>query len=99
MPCIDYVTEGLDDSRKQTPLNTVIRQTGLNMIVQFCHVFDAMFPISFTDEEYSDEIIECGSIEVKMMLYFQMTILNNVFFSFAMIVFNFNWADSVYTIQ
>lgn len=45
-PCIDYITEGLDDARKQTPLNTVIHQTSLNMLTQFCHVFDAVYPVS-----------------------------------------------------
>lgn len=81
-PCIDYITEGLDDSRKQTALNTVICQTSLNMLTQFCHVFDAMYPVSPSaaiddvdvdaaaddDEQRSHDIIECGFIEVKIAL-------------------------------
>lgn len=80
-PCIDYITEGLDDSRKQTPLNTVIRQTSLNMLTQFCHAFDAMYPASplsatddaddasastsDNDDQRGYDVIECGFIEVR----------------------------------
>lgn len=31
--------------RKQNPLKRVIHQTNLNMVTQFCCMFDAMFPI------------------------------------------------------
>lgn len=61
-PCIDYITEGLDDSRKQTPLNTVIHQTSLNMLTQFCHVFDAMFPPSLSFPTTSQSLSTTAAI-------------------------------------
>lgn len=42
-PCIDYIFNGLNNTRKQMPLNSAIHQTKLNMITQFCFVYDAMF--------------------------------------------------------
>lgn len=43
-PCIDYIIDGLNNMRKQNPLKRVIHQTNLNMVTQFCCMFDAMFP-------------------------------------------------------
>lgn len=41
--------------RKQMPLHSAIHQTKLNMITQFCCVYDAMFCVSTTatDEAYA----------------------------------------------
>ncbi|XP_060518939.1 LOW QUALITY PROTEIN: dynein axonemal heavy chain 10 [Cylas formicarius] len=39
-----YVLEGVLGNRQVDPLNTVIPQTGLNMITQLCHFIDAIHP-------------------------------------------------------
>lgn len=41
-PCIDYIIDGLNNMRN--PLKRVIHQTNLNMVTQFCCMFDAIFP-------------------------------------------------------
>lgn len=108
-PCIDYIIEGLNNMRKQNPLKTVIHQTNLNMLTQFCYVFDAMFPLSQSakssasstsvlsitsstptsvpianptvlssecnEYQYSDDIIECGFIEVTIIFHFTLILV------------------------
>lgn len=61
-PAIAFITEGLDGSQQGIPLKTVIHQTNLNLITQFCQVFKAMFPLD-DGQIYNPENIECGFVQ------------------------------------
>lgn len=39
-----FIHEGLDGTSQGNPLKTVIMQTELNMVVQFCNMYDALLP-------------------------------------------------------
>lgn len=70
---IAFIHEGIDGTTQGTPLKTVVMQTELNMVVQFCNMFDALLP-PFEKEEklsfeapsavlYDTDTIECCFIE------------------------------------
>lgn len=61
-PSIAFITEGLDGSQQGVPLKTVIHQTNLNLITQFCQVFKAMFPLN-DGQIYYPENLECGFVQ------------------------------------
>lgn len=42
---MEFIHEGVDGSNQEEPLATVIPQTTLNMIIQFCHMYDALLPL------------------------------------------------------
>lgn len=69
--CIDCITEGFTDNlHKNKMLKTVISRTSLNMLTQFCIVFDSILSTlssssSTVNEEFPDEIIECVFIDVS----------------------------------
>ncbi|XP_055846772.1 dynein axonemal heavy chain 10 isoform X2 [Episyrphus balteatus] len=70
VPAISFIFEGLDGTQQGKPLKTVIPQTDLNMIVQFCNLYDAIFappPINPDADEpfvnYNPGTLECGFIE------------------------------------
>lgn len=62
---IDFILEGLDGQQQGNPLALVLHQTNLNLLVQFCHVFDAMFAPTPVGEEFDPDAFECGFIEVQ----------------------------------
>lgn len=76
---MDYIIDGLNNVRKELPLKTAIHQTNLNMIAQFCCMYDAVFSTLSTNETATLEtkitstttitndgaIIECRFIDVK----------------------------------
>lgn len=64
-PCIEFIIDGTDGTQQGTPLKTIIFQSNLNMVSQFCNIFDARFPQLESGEEYEADIIECGFITVK----------------------------------
>ncbi|XP_055909296.1 LOW QUALITY PROTEIN: dynein axonemal heavy chain 10 [Eupeodes corollae] len=70
VPTMMFIFEGVDGTQQGKPLKTVLPQTELNMIVQFCNVYDAIFPppkiIQDEDEPFVDydvKTLECGFIE------------------------------------
>ncbi|XP_050088792.1 dynein axonemal heavy chain 10 [Anopheles aquasalis] len=58
---IDYILEGTDGNNQEQPLELVVRQTNLNMVVQLCQFYDALFPM--TSAKYEEEVVECGFIQ------------------------------------
>lgn len=77
---MDYIIDGLNNVRKELPLKTAIHQTKLNMIAQFCCMYDAVFSTLLTNETEALEIkimstattitndeaiIECRFIDVR----------------------------------
>lgn len=72
VPSIDYIIEGLDGQQQGNPSRLVVHQTNLNMVVQFCLVYDAMFEPTFSpprvtgDDLGEVDSIECGFIEVTI---------------------------------
>lgn len=76
-PTITFILEGVDGSQQGNPLKLVIYQTDLNMVIQFCNMFNAMFPIltkeekdalppqNEEDKENEKDALECGFIEVS----------------------------------
>ncbi|XP_058981464.1 dynein axonemal heavy chain 10-like [Musca domestica] len=72
-PAIAFIHEGLDGTSQGNPLKTVIMQTELNMVVQFCNMYDALLPpfekqddLAFGAPEpvaYDTDALECGFIQ------------------------------------
>lgn len=61
---IEFILEGIDGTQQENPLKLVIHQTNLNMLTQFCHLYEAMFVPNVSGEPFDNEEIECGFIEV-----------------------------------
>ncbi|XP_037820573.1 dynein heavy chain 10, axonemal isoform X1 [Lucilia sericata] len=70
---IAFIHEGLDGTSQGNPLKTVIMQTELNMVVQFCNMYDALLP-SFEKQDdlsfgapppvqYDTDTLECCFIQ------------------------------------
>lgn len=66
---IGFIIEGIEGTHQGTPLKTVLLQTDLNMVMQFCYLFDALLPPLERMEavEYSSDVLECIFIEVCML--------------------------------
>lgn len=60
---IDFIIEGLDGSQQGKPLKTIIPQTNLNMVIQFCTVFSTILSSSTGTNNLSPDIFECIFIE------------------------------------
>lgn len=68
-----FIHEGLDGTTQGNPLKIVIMQTELNMVVQFCNMYDALLPpfekqddLAFEASpsvEYDNDALECGFIQ------------------------------------
>ncbi|KAI8122976.1 axonemal, Dynein heavy chain 10 [Lucilia cuprina] len=73
LQAIAFIHEGLDGTSQGNPLKTVIMQTELNMIVQFCNMYDALLPsfeklddLSFgapPPVQYDTDTLECCFIQ------------------------------------
>lgn len=60
---INYILEGTDGNNQEQPLNLVVGQTNLNMVVQLCQFYDALFPMTSASCPYEEEVVECGFIQ------------------------------------
>uniref|UniRef100_A0A1A9ZFQ2 AAA+ ATPase domain-containing protein n=1 Tax=Glossina pallidipes TaxID=7398 RepID=A0A1A9ZFQ2_GLOPL len=72
MQGIGFIHEGLDGTSQGNPLKTVIYQTELNMVTQFCNMYDALLPpFEKVDDifeapapiQYDTDSLECGFIQ------------------------------------
>jgi len=52
---IAFILEGLDGTTQGNPLKLVIMQTDLNMVTQFCNLYDALLPNFVMDSKNYDE--------------------------------------------
>lgn len=67
-PCTESIANGAIDVNKKNSMRTVLYQIHLNMLNQFCCVFDALFPLTSSsklDKQYSDAVIESGFVDVR----------------------------------
>ena len=64
-PCLEFIIDGVDGTDLGDPLKMTIPQTNLNMLVQFCNAYDAMFVPLQSGEQYDEDTIQCGFVEVK----------------------------------
>ncbi|ETN61879.1 dynein heavy chain 10, axonemal [Anopheles darlingi] len=60
---IDYILEGTDGNNQEQPLELVVGQTNLNMVVQLCQFYDALFPQTSATCPYEEDVVECGFIQ------------------------------------
>ncbi|XP_030371764.1 dynein heavy chain 10, axonemal [Scaptodrosophila lebanonensis] len=65
---IAFILEGVDGTTQGLPLKMVIMQTDLNMVTQFCNLYDAMLPIygppdSMTLDEPAVKVYNTDSLE------------------------------------
>lgn len=60
--CIEFILEGVDGSQQGNPLKLVLYQTNLNMVTQFCNVFDAVFAPAESGEPFEDDVLNCGFV-------------------------------------
>ncbi|XP_017478046.1 PREDICTED: dynein heavy chain 10, axonemal [Rhagoletis zephyria] len=70
---IAFILEGVDGTSQGNPLKMVIPQTELNMVVQFCYMYDALLPVYTNVDDiateapeatiYDQDSIECGFIQ------------------------------------
>ncbi|XP_053669700.1 dynein axonemal heavy chain 10 [Anopheles nili] len=60
---IDYVLEGVDGNNQENPLELVIHQTNLNMVVQLCQFYDSLFPMKTATCPHEEDVIESGFIQ------------------------------------
>uniref|UniRef100_A0A182NRZ8 AAA+ ATPase domain-containing protein n=1 Tax=Anopheles dirus TaxID=7168 RepID=A0A182NRZ8_9DIPT len=60
---IDYILEGVDGNNQEDPLECVIRQTNLNMVVQLCQFYDSIFPMKTATCAHEEDVVECGFIQ------------------------------------
>lgn len=78
--CTESIANGAIDVNKKDSMRTILYQTHLNMLNQFCCVFDALFPLTSSsklDKQYSDAVIESGFVDV---LKFEIINLNSIQF-------------------
>lgn len=61
--CVEFILEGVDGSQQGNPLKLVLYQTNLNMVTQFCNVFDAVFVPMESGQPYEDSVLNCGFVE------------------------------------
>lgn len=61
---MSFIIEGVDGTYQGKPLKMVVHRTDLNLVTQFCKVFEAMFPAQASEEKYALDILQCGFIEV-----------------------------------
>lgn len=91
VPSIAFILEGMDGTQQGTPLAPVIFQSNLNMMIQFCNIFDAMFPpLEFG--QYEEEIIECGFVEVIYIFVFCVKIVHLI--SSNLVCLQIYWSNS-----
>lgn len=63
-----YIQDGIDGTIQVEPLETIVKQTDLNMLVQLCKMLDAILPHTENDKiVYDDDVIECAFMQ---SLYF-----------------------------
>lgn len=77
IPCSENIVNGTIRSNNSNHLDTVIHQTHLNMLSQFCCVFDVLFPqavIPKHAKQYSNDAIESGFVDVNFFLRFHLAI-------------------------
>uniref|UniRef100_A0A182IR22 AAA+ ATPase domain-containing protein n=1 Tax=Anopheles atroparvus TaxID=41427 RepID=A0A182IR22_ANOAO len=64
VPCtIDFILEGVDGNNQEDPLELVIRQTNLNMVVQLCQFYDSLFPMKTSACQNEGDVVESGFIQ------------------------------------
>lgn len=65
---MSYIQDGIDGTIQVEPLETIVKQTDLNMLVQLCKMLDAILPHTENDKiVYDDDVIECAFMQ---SLYF-----------------------------
>lgn len=77
MASMAFIHEGVDGTNQGNPLKTVVLQTELNMLTQFCNMYDALLPtFQKTDEyeapqyaEYDNDSLECTFVQVTTSKY------------------------------
>lgn len=63
-----YIQDGIDGTIQVEPLETIVKQTDLNMLVQLCKMLDAILPHTENDKiVYDNDVIECAFMQ---SLYF-----------------------------
>lgn len=67
-PCMEFLCEGMDEGVQVAKPTMGIPMTSLNLISQFCVIFDAILPRAENPQE--DEIIQCCFIEVIIFQIF-----------------------------
>lgn len=75
---MEYIFDGLDEGAQVPKPNLGIPQTTLNLISQFCIIFDAILPAA--EEPHDDDVVHCCFIEVNSNQSYSAKIikLNNV---------------------
>lgn len=73
---IAFIHEGVDGTSQTNPLKMVIMQTELNMVTQFCNMYDALLPAYQKVDDMTFEVpppvpydrdsLECGFIQVSI---------------------------------
>ena len=68
---LGFIHEGVDGTQQGNPLKMVIYQTELNMVTQFCTMYESMFPTTIEIGDvtqaivYEVDALECGFLEVN----------------------------------
>lgn len=76
---IAFILEGVDGTSQGNPLKMVIPQTELNMLMQLCHMYDALLPVYTNVDDiameapeaiiYDQDSIECGFLQVYTEIF------------------------------
>lgn len=65
---MSYIQDGIDGTIQVEPLEAIVKQTDLNMLVQLCKMLDAILPHTQNDKiVYDEDVIECAFVQ---SLYF-----------------------------
>lgn len=65
---MSYIQDGIDGTIQVEPLEAIVKQTDLNMLVQLCKMLDAILPHTENDKiVYDEDVIECAFMQ---SLYF-----------------------------
>uniref|UniRef100_A0A336KTI1 CSON011058 protein n=1 Tax=Culicoides sonorensis TaxID=179676 RepID=A0A336KTI1_CULSO len=64
---MEFIHEGVNGSNQEEPLDIVIAQSSLNMITQFCHMYDALLPLAHSDSEQNIDMCLYGSLGATLM--------------------------------
>lgn len=73
MASMAFIHEGIDGTNQCNPLKTVVLQTELNMLTQFCNMYDALLPTyqradeyeAFQLVDYDNDSLECIFVQVR----------------------------------
>ncbi|SPP80284.1 dynein heavy chain 10, axonemal [Drosophila guanche] len=70
---IAFILEGIDGTTQGNPLKLVILQTDLNMVTQFCNIYDALLPVygPSDNKNYDEPVLQVYNVDTLECCFLQ----------------------------